>query len=85
MKQENNGVAIIPIGTVAEILANPRLGTEIDLGDVDQEPPLRVVWNHERQAGIRSYHGPAAIVEIGEVDVPVDYEAVLSEIPASAA
>jgi hypothetical protein len=79
MKQENSGVAIIPIGTIAELLRNPRLGTEIDLGSIDA-PPLRVVWNYERQAGIRSYHGPAAIVEIGEVDVPVDLDAALRDV-----
>lgn len=79
MKQENSGVTIIPIGTITEILANPRLGTEIDLGSIDEAPPLRVVWNHERAAGIRSYHGPAAIVEIGEVDVPVNLDAALQD------
>jgi hypothetical protein len=73
---KNDGVIFGPTYRIAELQANPRLGCEIDLGDIDA-PPIRVVWDYERQAGIRSYHGPAAIVELGEVDAPVDYDAAL--------
>jgi hypothetical protein len=72
MMENSNGVEIVRVGTVREI----QLGLAPDI--------KFVYWCHERQYGIRSFHGETAVVDLtpqGDLSgIAVDYAPLLARL-----